>query len=261
MQYSRRHRLVMAEFLRERRSRLSPTAQERRSHPKRRVRGLTRAELAARAGVSITWYSWLEMGRDVHATPSTLRAIARALALDRDETAYLLALGGDLPAGLPLGQTGDVNDAVLAQLVDGFRDGPAFVVNRRWDIIASNAAAREIYAYMPSTDIAENVVWRLLHDPQLRALHQDPDAMMESVVSLVRYNYADDPENAELVVLLDTLKHDTRFARAWTACSVRIFSPMFVTVKRKSGAQRFLFVALSVGRQGHESLVLHLPQW
>jgi hypothetical protein len=199
------------------------------------------------------------MGRDVRAAPATLAAIARALELDRDATAYLLTLAGDARAGVSLGQTDDVDRATLDRLVEGFRDGPAFVVNRRWNVVASNGAARELYAFVPSNDVRDSVVWRLLHDDALRAVHAQADAMAESVVGLIRYNYADDPESEELTELVAALEGDQRFDRAWERFSVRVFSPTEVAVRRNGEIRRFLYVASSVGRQGRETLVFHLP--
>jgi len=252
-------RFELARFVRERRSRLVPTRAELRATPRRRVSGLTRKEVAARAGVSFTWYSWLEMGREVRFTPATLRSIARALALNSDETAYLLALDADPNAANPFHPTGDVDAATLAGLVEGYRDGPAYVVNRRWNVVASNGHARSIYGFVPSDRIEENVVFRLLHDSRLRAVHQDPDGMAESVAGLIRFNYADDPESPELVEFVARLSSDPRFSAAWNRYSVRTFIPIRVRVRRGGAFMRFIYVGFSVGSRGHQTLVFHLP--
>jgi transcriptional regulator with XRE-family HTH domain len=254
-----RRALILGQFLKSRRAEIAPTKQELRDHPVRRVKGLTRKEVALRAGVSETWYSWLETGRAVHATPETLLAIARALQFNREEQTYLLALAGDAGPGLPLGQTGDINVETLGRIVNGFQDGPAFVVNRRWNIVAANVVSRQLYGYTPSSRIQSNIIWRLLKDPSLRSIHSDPDAMMEAVVSLVRYNYGDDPDSEELTQLLDALAGSERFQSAWRRCAVRVFSPKHVFIRRDGKNQRYLFVALAVGHQGRETLVLHLP--
>lgn len=227
--------------------------------PRRRVPGLTRKEVAARAGVSFTWYSWLEMGRHVRSTPVTLRAIARALQLNSDETAYLLALDADPHAANPFHPTGDVDAVTLSGLVEGYREGPAFVVNRRWNVVASNAHARAIYGFIPADRIEENIVFRLLHDAQLRAIHEDPDGMAESVTALIRFNYADDPESPELAEFVARLSADPRFSAAWSRYSVRTFIPIRVRVRRGGALMRFIYVSFSVGSRGHQTLIFHLP--
>jgi transcriptional regulator with XRE-family HTH domain len=255
----RRRSLELARFLRERRERITPTRAELRATPRRRVMGLTRKEVAARAGVSLTWYSWLEMGREVRSTPVTLRSIARALQLNSDETAYLLALDADPHAGNALHPTGDVDVPTLSRLVEGYREGPAYVVNRRWNVVASNQLARAIYGFVPSDRIEENVIFRLLHDARLRATHEDPDAMMESVVALVRFNYADDPESPDLAELVAKLSIDPRFSAAWRRYSVRTFVPIRVRVRRNGGFMQFIYAAFSAGSRGHQTLIFHLP--
>jgi transcriptional regulator with XRE-family HTH domain len=255
----RRRSLEVAHFLRERRERLRPTRAELRTTPRRRVTGLTRQEVAKRAGVSLTWYSWLEMGREVRATSVTLRSIARALQLDGDETAYLLALEADPYVADQPHLTGDVDAPTLSKLVDGYRDGPAFVVDRRWNVVASNQHARTIYGFVPSKRINDNIVFRLLHDERLRAIHLDPDGMMASVSALVRFNYADDTQSPELAEFVAALSNDSRFSAAWSRYAVRTFVPIRVAVRRRGPRLRFTYVAFPVGRVGRETLIFHLP--
>lgn len=255
---TRRRSLEMARFLRSRRSILRPSKDELRGQPRRRVPGLTRAEIAARAGVSLTWYSWLEMGRDIRATSGTLASIARALELTSDETSYLLTLAAE-PETRSLAQSSEIGDEVLGALVDGFVEFPAFVVDRKWSIIASNKHARAIYGFEPSEDLEQNIMYRLLRDPALRALHDDPDQMMQSVAAIVRYNFADDPENAELMQLTRVLEDDSRFREAWDRFSVRTFAPFCTEIRWKGRTLRFRFVALAAGYLRRETLVVHIP--
>ena len=255
---TRRRALEVARFLRSRRTRLSPSAGELRARPRRRVAGLTRGEVAARAGVSLTWYSWLEMGRDITASRSTLTSIARALELSRDETSYLLTLAED-PHDERSVPKSEFVPAELAALVDGMRDFPALVVDRRWSVLASNRHAREIYGFVPSGDVRENILARLVRDPKLRRLHADPDRMMRSVAAIVRYNFADDPENARLNDLIDSLRDDAAFSAAWKSYGVRTFAPFDTHIRWRGRTLRFRFVALAAGFTRRETLVVHLP--
>lgn len=254
---TRRRSLEMARFLRSRRGVLSPNVKELQAQPRRRVAGLTRTEIAARAGVSLTWYSWLEMGRDVRASTETLASIARALELNGDETSYLLTLADghvDVKPG-----AGELAGDVLCAIVDGFRDYPAFVVDRRWSVVASNAHARAIYGFAPATQLRQNILYRLLRDPSLREMHADVDQMMQSVAAIVRYNYADDPENSELLELVRALEEDERFHEAWNRYSVRTFAPFCTEVQWNGNKLHFRFVALAAGYQRRETLVIHIP--
>src|SRR5256885_414360 len=89
----------LATFLRTRRARLSPTDVGLPHTARRKTVGLRREEVAQLAGVGVTWYTWLEQGRDIKASEQVLDAIAATLQLDPQERAHLYTLAG---AGEPL---------------------------------------------------------------------------------------------------------------------------------------------------------------
>jgi transcriptional regulator with XRE-family HTH domain len=130
-------REMLGEFLRSRRARVDPQSVGIGSTARRRVPGLRREEVAALADVGVTWYTWLEQGRDVHPSGQVIAAIAGALRLDRHERRHLFTLADtpDPAAGAPVAATD------LRVLVDGFRHGPAYATNPRWDVLAHNALA------------------------------------------------------------------------------------------------------------------------
>src|SRR5277367_7017123 len=97
-------RRLLGEFVRAHRERVRPTPATGR----RRTSGLRREELAARAGISVTWCTWIEQGRPVQASPEALGRIAHALTLTRAERAYLFELAGRLD---PDGRAGSSVDA------------------------------------------------------------------------------------------------------------------------------------------------------
>src|SRR6201992_2880643 len=118
-------------FLRSRRARVSPADVGLPDEgARRRTPGLRREELAALAGVGVSWYTWLEQGRDIHPSPDVLDALARALRLDAADRSTLFALPrSELP--LPdAHETVPVPDdaadhALLASLVQGLHPMPA----------------------------------------------------------------------------------------------------------------------------------------
>src|SRR6516164_9753914 len=100
---SRSRRDELRAFLRSRRARLTPADVGLPDDgARRRTPGLRREELAALAGVGVSWYTWLEQGRDIHPSPDVLEALARALRLDAAERATLFALARtELPLPAP----------------------------------------------------------------------------------------------------------------------------------------------------------------
>src|ERR1700735_5545029 len=121
-------------FLRSRRARVSPAdVGWREDGARRRTPGLRREELAALAGVGVSWYPWLEQGRDIHPSPEVLDALARALRLDAAERATLFALARTelpLPDGLSATMAADPDDgrALLVALVEGLHPTPAYLL-------------------------------------------------------------------------------------------------------------------------------------
>jgi transcriptional regulator with XRE-family HTH domain len=128
-------RRELAAFLRSRRERLTPHQVGIPITGRRRTPGLRREEVAQLAGVGVTWYTWLEQGRDIRPSDQVLGAIARTLQLDPYESAHLYTLAG-LPAR-PSQQANAVPPGAAA-LLDRLDPWPAMVQNPRTDILAYN---------------------------------------------------------------------------------------------------------------------------
>ena len=134
-------------FLRSRRERLSPADVGLPDDgARRRTPGLRREELAALAGVGVSWYTWLEQGRDINPSPEVLDALARALQLDAAERRTLFALArtelplADHVAGTDPGQLdGDIGQ--LIDLVNALHPNPAWLLGPMTRILAWNRAA------------------------------------------------------------------------------------------------------------------------
>src|SRR5829696_4852237 len=135
MQGDQTRRDELARFLRSRRERLDPADFGVTFGGRRRAVGLRREEVADAAGISATWYVWLEQGRDVNASAHALRALGRALRLSQAEQTYLFRLARpDLDW-----RNGAVGEAMpaanLLSLVDGLSPHPAYITNRHRQVV------------------------------------------------------------------------------------------------------------------------------
>ncbi|MGW1838612.1 helix-turn-helix transcriptional regulator [Streptomyces sp. NPDC002067] len=164
-------RRVLAEFLRSRRERVSPKAAGLPSGPRRRTPGLRREEVAALSGVSVTWYTWMEQGRDITVSRQVLESLARVLRLSPAEARHLSALAGHAPPG-----PAPVRDAgpALHRLVDALDPHPAYVLAPNWDLLAWNRAEAGLIG-SPATwaDPGRNLLRRVFTHPPVRALLAD----------------------------------------------------------------------------------------
>lgn len=131
-------RRELAAFLRSRRERITPDQVGLPLTGRRRTPGLRREEVAQLAGIGVTWYTWLEQGRDIRASGSVLDAIAKTLRLDPHESAHLFTL-----AGIPARPRPSDRDAIppgAHALLARLEPCPVVVQNARTDILAHNRA-------------------------------------------------------------------------------------------------------------------------
>ena len=133
----------LGDFLRSRRQKLTPKAVGLPVGRRRRTPGLRREEVAELAGIGVDWYVRLEQGRSVSPSAATIDALARALRLSKAEHRHLTELT----------QNGDRRPFVREIVPPAIRrtveqlNLPAYVTGRRWDILAWNKAAEEIFAF------------------------------------------------------------------------------------------------------------------
>ncbi|MBT8161909.1 MULTISPECIES: helix-turn-helix transcriptional regulator [Arthrobacter] len=170
---SEERRRELGQFLRDRRGNLVRAELGLPPIGRSRTLGLRREEVASFAAVSVTWYTWLEQGREINASRQVLEAIARVLGLTGAEKSYLLALGGYTP--VPTAHAGVVEEtpAHLQRLLDTL-EFPAFAVAPDWGIAGWNRAYAGLYSRIASVDLADrNLLWLIFTDPHLREMLPD----------------------------------------------------------------------------------------
>lgn len=209
------HRQELAEFLRGRREATRPDQVGLPAGRGRRTPGLRREEVAMLAGVSLTWYTWLEQGRRINASRDVLLAIGRALRLDDAGVDHLLSLaepGNAAPVEVPA-----TPPAALERLLDALMPAPAYVLGPRWEFLAWNDAQQRLYPRIEHLEPPRrNLMWVLFADPATRTLIVDWDiharqalAEFRAATSAVRH----DPAMVELIAMLRAESDD--FDRWW----------------------------------------------
>src|SRR5689334_21071315 len=157
-------RVAFGDFLRSRRERLTPKSVGLASGRRRRTAGLRREEVAELAGIGVDWYIRLEQGRTVNPSVTTVDALARALRLSKAEHAHLRALARDADRRAFAIET--VPDQIM-RMIDGLNQ-PAYLTGRRWDVLAWNAAAEEIFGFGRLAEGDRNVLLLILTNPRTR---------------------------------------------------------------------------------------------
>jgi transcriptional regulator with XRE-family HTH domain len=221
------HRAALADFLRARRRALSPSQVGLPVGRSRRTPGLRREEVAMLAGVSVTWYTWLEQGRRINASTDVLRAIGRALRLDDAGLDHLTALGqpsASAPVAIPTYGPDDVPSA-LRRLIDAFEPAPAYVLGPRWEFAAWNTAQGRLYPRLATLAEADrNLLWVLFCDPATRELIVDWDLHARQALAEFRASTTAQRDDPAMVAMVDRLRAASAdFDRWWAEHDVARF--------------------------------------
>jgi transcriptional regulator with XRE-family HTH domain len=208
-------RRELREFLKSRREALSPALVGHAGGSRRRARGLRREEVAALADVGLTWYTWLEQGRDINVSADTLARIARALQLSPTDTTYLFSLAA-IPRLEVVARSATSNPRLQAAL-DGYAIGPAFAVDTFFDVQEFNNLADGVFDFDGyAGPFARNHSWRIFMDPTRRSLYADWPSVAKLGVATLRVCYASHVENTYLRSLIASLiEGSEEFRHLW----------------------------------------------
>jgi transcriptional regulator with XRE-family HTH domain len=251
----------LAAYLRDRRSKLNPAAlglpPERRRTP-----GLRREEVAQRANISPTWYTWLEQGRGGAPSADVLDRIARALMLTEVEREHLFLLGLGRPPEVRYRKNESVTPR-LQRVLDALDPSPALIRTATWDVVAWNRAATLMlmdYAAVPPEQ--RNILRFIFLDPRTRAAQEDWESVARFVLGTFRVDAARAGAAAEVEPLVEELcRLSPEFKSMWAENEVhgahgevvkRIRHPVL-------GALAFEYSAFSVNGRPDLTLIVYNP--
>jgi transcriptional regulator with XRE-family HTH domain len=179
----------LGSYLRDRRTKLDP-ATFGYSLARRRTAGLRREEVAQRASVSATWYTWLEQGRGGAPSAEVLDRIARALMLTDVEREHLFLLGLGRPPEVRYQPVEGVSPR-LQRVLDALGISPAIVRTATWDVVAWNRAAAAVLTDYGKLAARERNILRLIFGrPDVRARQTDWESVARFVVASFRADAA-----------------------------------------------------------------------
>jgi len=209
-------RRLLGDFVRAHRESLTPESAAGR----RRTPGLRREELAARAGISSTWCTWIEQGRDVQVSAHALGRLANALALTRAERAYLFELAGrhDPEAPAPA----DIADAPASlQAAVAAVTHPAYGLDRLWNACCWNPAAEHLFVGWLTEDCQRNLLRFVFVEPAARKLVRNWKDRARRLLAEFRADYSRGFNDPRLREMVDSLRRDSAiFDTEWNAQSV-----------------------------------------
>src|ERR1700733_3903310 len=183
-------RRELGAFLRDRRERIAPQQVGLTPMGRRRTPGLRREELAQLAGVGVTWYTWLEQGRDINVSPQVLEAVCRTLMLDPHERSHVMTLAGFGEHRLAK-ECQAISPAVQAML-DALVPVPALVQNARFDVLAYNGVYGRLFGDLDAMPLEDrNTLWLAFTHPAWRSGMVEWEHMAHRLVAQYRLAVAD----------------------------------------------------------------------
>jgi len=215
-------RQELGDFLRTHRARLAPASLGLPAGGRRRTPGLRREEVAQFCGMSATWYTWLEQGRDVSASVQALSGLARALQLTPAERAYLFELAGKRDPSLPPPASEDGMDvpASLASAV-AVVQAPAYILDPVWNARAWNRPAAQLFVGWLDGSHDRNLLRYVFLSPIARKVIPDWQARARRVLAEFRADSSRHLEDPGLQSLVADLRQLSRpFSQYWTEHAV-----------------------------------------
>ncbi|WDD94927.1 helix-turn-helix transcriptional regulator [Burkholderia sp. FERM BP-3421] len=210
---------ALGEFIRAHRERLTPAAVGLAPGPRRRTPGLRREEVAQLCGVSPTWYTWIEQGRQVSASADALARIAVALQLSRAERAYLFELAAQRDPAEPALAATDVPATLVATVA--LITTPAYLLDRQWNALAWNAPAAALFTGWLDGEHDRNLLRFTFIDPAARTLIVDWETRARRLAAEFRADSIRHQNDAPTRALIDALLADSdAFAHYWASQDV-----------------------------------------
>jgi len=208
-------------YLKDRRAKLDPAAFGF-SMTRRRTPGLRREEVAQRANVSATWYTWLEQGRGGAPSAEVLERISRALMLTTPEREHLYLIARGHPPEVHYEAREGISPRIQ-RVLDALEFIPAFVRTVTWDLVAWNRAASALFGYKNLAPEKRNILRRIFTDPQSRAAQMDWESVARFAVAAFRADTARAGASTNVQALVDELRWmSPDFDRIWRENEVSI---------------------------------------
>ncbi|MEL5953442.1 helix-turn-helix transcriptional regulator [Streptomyces sp. CLV115] len=252
-------RRELAAFLRSRRERITPREAGLPSTGRRRTPGLRREELALLAGMSATWYTYLEQGRDIRASDQVLDALADALRLDAHERDHLFRLAGRSPAaGEPGPEPLQPGVAAVPLLL---QPHPAYVIDGTYDVLSRNPATEKVFPGLVTEDgRLPNFARWVFFEPRAREVLVDWEPEARGLLARVRTLAGARPGDPRFGRLVDELHEGSPEVRAWW--------PQFEVEPRRGGHKRlrspdgdvvtYAYTAFHVAGRPEQTLVIYV---
>ncbi|GIO44663.1 MULTISPECIES: helix-turn-helix transcriptional regulator [Paenibacillus] len=246
----------LSAFLKSKRAKILPESVGLAPGGRRRTPGLRREEVAQLAGVSTTWYTWLEQGRDIRMSASVLDCIANALQLTADERKYVFALAMESGSGaVPFQEDRTEISQPLKKIMDELRFCPTIITDRRYFIVGWNEAAAHVFLDFEQIPFEQrNLISLLFTRKELQRLAVNWEHFVRGFLAIFRAYYGQYMEDDWYDRFLEEMKQvHPGFEQLWQESEVKS-APEVLIEFRHAKAGKMLFHLTSLQVQGSSDL-------
>lgn len=247
---------ALSAFLKAKRAKITPESIGLAPGIRRRTPGLRREEVAQLAGVSTTWYTWLEQGRDIRMSTSVLDCIASALQLTVDERKYLYALALESGSGTTLlkEEQPEISPS-LTKIMNELRFCPTIITDRRYYIVGWNEAASHVFLDFEQIPFEQRNMIRLLFTrKELQRLAVNWEHFVRGFLAIFRAYYGQYMEDDWYDRFIEEMKlAHPDFHHLWQQSEVKS-APKVLVEFRHAKAGKMLFNLTSLQVQGDSDL-------
>ncbi len=215
--------------------------------------------MSRRARVGVSWYQWLEQGRDITVSPQVLDSVGRVLKLSSAERRHLYVLAGLNPPALQVAPDDRDMCQGLKRLIDAWMPFPAHIMDGYWNTVMYNDAAALVLGMRP--EIVQNCLIAFFTDPLYRDRSKHWEEIARRVVAQFRAACSECPDDEGFLAVVEEAKElSPEFAALWEQQEIR---PGGLTRKELEhpvvGALFFESTQLRVPARPDLSIVLHTP--
>ncbi len=209
----------LSEFLKSCRQRTNPEILGLPERPRRRNPGLSRAEVANLAGMSVDWYTWLEQGRNICPSTDVLNQLAKVFQLNEPERRHLYSLADYTP--IPT-EVLDADIQLMQRMISHLSKAPALILRKDWQILAQNNSANKFFntwSYLEDND--RNLLYLFFTDPIFTQYLRQWEWHAKIAIRQFRAIYATEIGNPIFVSLIERLSNiSTQFSKWWRETDV-----------------------------------------
>lgn len=206
----------LGDFLKTRRAKITPEQAGITSVGRRRTPGLRREEVATLAGISLTWYTWLEQGREIQVSEQVVQSLVKVLQLNMEESTHLYDLA-QVPVPIHITPFEGAINPMLQHMIDSLEYSPTLILDSRWNIVGTNhildkAVKLEGISHFKN----ENLLRLMFTNAKFMATMPEWSSVAEIMTGRFRKEFGRNIEDPWMNDFVDQLIQDsTEFTRLW----------------------------------------------